>query len=458
MANKHPELHSRYEEKPAPRLSERPDAYEEKAVKMAGTAKKTADAVITTMKAGSSVVSLLSGLLAAALILYSSYVLYDNFSTQNRAKSSWELLQYKPEIIQGAEASEGKETLAEINKDYRGWLTLYDTSVDYPVVQYPDDNLYYASHDIYHNVSLTGSIYLAYENTSDFSDSYNLIYGHHMDNGAMFGALDEFRDAAYYNSHRTGIIVTETGVFDLTVFAVAETDAYEGQIYTVGNRLNEIKDFLAEKNGETPGEDGRDPGGRIPTRVLSYDEATAKSAEKIVALSTCADAQTNGRLVVFAKMTPRDLPTFTPKPTATPTPAAAAEEETKEEQTEAPTETPKPKTTEKPAKQAVPTATAKPGPFNLTIRYEYLNGETAAPSFYGQYMTGQEYYRETPLIKGYVTARTVVQGTMEFDDVVIVVLYVPEEIAKLGDTISIDDYESALGLFDLYVQMGVCIE
>lgn len=55
--------------------------------------------------------------------------------------------------------------LSEINPDYRAWLTIYDTNIDYPVMQGEDD-LFYASRDIYKEVSLTGSIYLAAANTN----------------------------------------------------------------------------------------------------------------------------------------------------------------------------------------------------------------------------------------------------------------------------------------------------
>ena len=126
----------------------------------AGAAKKTVDVVLTALKIGNGLVSVLSGLLASVLILYSSYVLYDSFATEYGAyASSWDLLQYKPEVL-SAEPSDGAETLAAINEDYRSWLTVYDSTIDYPVVQGPND-LYYASHDVYGNSSLTGAIYLA---------------------------------------------------------------------------------------------------------------------------------------------------------------------------------------------------------------------------------------------------------------------------------------------------------
>jgi len=251
--------------------------------------KAQATRVLTRMNTvGGTALSLMSGLLSASLILYSSYVLYDTFYTQNRAFSSaWDLLDYRPEIIEdGAVPLSGSDKLAAINADYRAWLTMYDTKIDYPVMQGTDD-LYYASHDIYGDNSLTGAIYLAAANTGDFSDNYNLVYGHHMDNGAMFGGLDSFKNPVYFSRHREGILVTADAVYDLNTFAVVQTDAYEPEIYTTGNRdLNGLITYL--KGNMTQG-----------------SIAAAMEADKIIALSTCADAETDGRLVLLATMKKR---------------------------------------------------------------------------------------------------------------------------------------------------------
>ena len=510
----------------------------------AGTKKKTADGVLTALKIGNSAVSLLAGLLAAVLILYSGYVLYDSFSTEYQAYSSaWDLLKYKPAAMR-EEPSGGAETLEEINQDYRAWLTIYDTTIDYPVVQGEDD-LYYALHDIYRNTSLTGAIYQAAANHGDFSDSYNVIYGHHLDNGAMFGSLDRFKDEYHFKTHQGGLLVSKSGIYDITLFAAASTDAYESRIYMVGDRAADVISFLT-------GDRSQDAG--VGTNVLVYDEQAAKGAEHIVALSTCADAETYGRLVVFGKLTPHkeaepteaptdaptdtptaaptdaptdaptaaptdaptdtptaaptdaptdpptaaptdaptdaptaaptDAPTDTPTaaptdaptaaPTAAPTdaptdapttaptdpPTAAPTDKPTEKPTIAPPEKPtaEPTPTQTPAAEVKPTPTLNPGPYSLQIRYEYLDGSAAAPTFYGEYMAGDYYELENPEIKGYMTARRVVQGTMEHSDAVVVVLYVPVEIAEKGRTISIDDYEVPLGLENLYAQMGVCVE
>ena len=262
-------------------------------------AKKTVNSVLGRVaRAGNSILSLLSGLLAASLILYSGFVLYDNFYTHTNAGNTWELAQYRPEVVveDGLTPLSGGASLAVVNKDYRGWLTLYDTSIDYPLMQGEDD-LYYAGHDIYGRTSITGAIYLAAGNTRGMSDSYNVIYGHHMDNGAMFGALDSYTGVGYAKEHKTGLAVSTSGVYDLTVFSVISTDAYERMIYSVGNRAGEVREFLRTALN----------GGSATTRVLYYDAAIADTAERIVALSTCAAANTNGRLVVLARMTRHDM-------------------------------------------------------------------------------------------------------------------------------------------------------
>ena len=277
--------------------------------------KSVVNAVLTKVAGlGTSLVSLLSGLLAAALILYSGYVLYDSFSTQERARSSWDLLQYKPEILEDAPVpTHGENYLSSINRDYRAWLTVNDTNIDYPVMQGRDD-LYYASHDIYGDISLTGAIYLAAANSPDITDSYNLIYGHHMDNGAMFGGLDLYGikrngrivsvDQAYFDAHREGVLISQSAVYDLYAFAFVKTDAYQNRIYTVGNRMGDVLTFLRanELDADPTGANWSDD-----TSTLYLDEAPLADATKIVALSTCASASTNGRLLVYYVATQRNL-------------------------------------------------------------------------------------------------------------------------------------------------------
>lgn len=256
-------------------------------------------AVETVLKgiitAGNGLISLLSGLLATVLIVYSGYVIIDNLAIQQRAKNtSWEILQYKP--VEDDEGSFSETDLAKKVSAYRAWLSIYDTNIDYPVVQGPDD-LYYASHDIYGQISLTGAIYLAAMNERNFTDSYNLIYGHHMDGNIMFGSLDQFMDEDFFNGHQQGVLVTENGVFDLTLFAAVRTDAYESNIYSTRDARTVLQ-FL------------RDPSGGIGLGTENIIYRPELAGDRIIALSTCASVETNGRLVVFGTLKQRVMVTL----------------------------------------------------------------------------------------------------------------------------------------------------
>lgn len=52
-----------------------------------------------------------------------------------------------------------------------------------------EDNMEYLNKDPYGDYSLSGSIYMDSRNTSDMSDDYLLLYGHHMENDYMFGSI-----------------------------------------------------------------------------------------------------------------------------------------------------------------------------------------------------------------------------------------------------------------------------
>ena len=232
-------------------------------------------------KASDIVLGIFTGLLAAVCLVYSLYVLYDNFYQGQSAFSSWDLVRYKPKL-----SDDGKyhfNELQKINKDVIGWLTIYDTHIDYPVLQGKDD-LEYINKDAFGDISLTGSIYLSASNHSDISDMYNIVYGHHMDNGAMFGDIDKFVDKAFFDSHRSGVYITPEKAYKLNVFACLETNAYESMIYTVNENNQEmllrLYDYLREHS-------------------LTYYETDHEKAAKIIALSTCSSAVTNGRTVVF---------------------------------------------------------------------------------------------------------------------------------------------------------------
>lgn len=223
--------------------------------------------------------------LALAMSLYGLYVLCDIFYINQTAFVSHDLLQYRPSICTDGESEDNSASLGNlksINSDTVGWVEIFDTHINYPVVQGKDD-LEYLNKDIYGNSTLTGSIYLASDNNSDFNDWYNLLYGHHMDNGAMFGDISKFLDQDYFQTHSKGILQTQSGTYVLNVFACISTDSYEGTIYHISEdaeeRYPKLKEYISNH---------------------SYQLTEMPDDARILAFSTCTDATTNGRIVLFA--------------------------------------------------------------------------------------------------------------------------------------------------------------
>ena len=141
--------------------------------------------------------------LMTVLFLYGGYSLWDTWRIYHSALPDQDLMKLKP--VKGEDSNPSLQDLQKINADVCAWLTVYDTGIDYPVVRGKDD-MEYINKDVYGDFALSGAIFLQSANQPDFSDPYNLIYGHHMSNGAMFGDVVEFADEEYFATHETGTL------------------------------------------------------------------------------------------------------------------------------------------------------------------------------------------------------------------------------------------------------------
>ncbi|MBR1535298.1 MAG: class B sortase [Ruminococcus sp.] len=183
------------------------------------------------------------------------------------------VLKYKPR------GKEDAGILRELSEDAVAWLTVDDTNIDYPVMQ-GKTNSEYLNKDPYGNYSLSGSIFLDSRCDGAFHDAYSLLYGHHMDYGAMFGALDEFIKPDYFSSHKTGTLITVGGEeYSITFFAAIKAPATEKTIFDPQNTTNEkLLDYL-KKN------------------AAIFEEPQEKG--HFIALSTCQSAENVDRMIVF---------------------------------------------------------------------------------------------------------------------------------------------------------------
>ena len=237
---------------------------------------------------GNRILNLLVSMFVVVAISYSSYALWDTYNVYRGAFLNDDLLKYKPSGGVG-ESNPTLEELMLINKDVLGWIQVDDTHIDYPFVVGKDD-MEYVNKDIYGNFSLSGAIFLTMANAHDLSDRYNLMYGHHMDNGGMFGDVMEFIDKKYFDKRKTGILYTPDTTYNIEIWACIETDAYDDEVYNVLTKKTEddMAHFISyvEKNA---------------TNIR--DDLNIQPSDKLIALSTCVDAATNGRALVIGRLT-----------------------------------------------------------------------------------------------------------------------------------------------------------
>ena len=141
------------------------------------------------LRAANGLLDGVTALLVLLAVVWSGYALWDNsrvYAAADNVQAG--LLAFKPRPQEDNSLSFGQ--LRDINPDVCGWLTLDGTAIDYPVVQ-GESNFTYLNTDVYGSFALAGSIFLDVDCDADFSGRYSLLYGHHMENGRMFGDLDK---------------------------------------------------------------------------------------------------------------------------------------------------------------------------------------------------------------------------------------------------------------------------
>ena len=115
------------------------------------------------------------------------------------------------------------EALFEINKDIAAWVSLPGTLIDYPVVA-SKDNYDYLERGFDGKQNRYGTPFMDMGNSPDFSDRNTVIYGHNMDDGAMFAGLHKFKEIEFFEETREIKLYTPEGMRRYEIFAAYITD------------------------------------------------------------------------------------------------------------------------------------------------------------------------------------------------------------------------------------------
>ncbi len=216
------------------------------------------------------------------LIIIAGYAWYDSNNVYESA-SKEEYIMYKPT----EHHTETFDELVAINPDVLGWLTVYGTGIDYPLIKSEKSNDEYISTDVKKQTKASGSLFLDWRNKRDFSDFNTIIFGHHMEHSVMFGDIDKFGDKSYFDSHQYGDIFFSGKNHGLEIAAYMEVDAYDTTLYRPGVGTEQLKqDYL----------------NYIKEHAKHYRDLGLTTNDHIVVMSTCSADITNGRFILIGKI------------------------------------------------------------------------------------------------------------------------------------------------------------
>lgn len=235
-------------------------------------------------RVGNRILSIMAGILILLMLSYGMYSLWDTYKIYANSFADEELLKFRP--TDDGEDNPTLKDLKKLNPDVKAWIQVPKTNIDYPVVQGQDD-MEYINKNVYGEFELSGAIFLSCLNKDDFSDLYNLVYGHNMKNGGMFADVADFTNKEYFETHQKGKLYLTDATRKIRFFACMKVTAADAKIYHPdGYRKENLKDLLDY----------------IQANAVQYRDVNVADENSLIALSTCSEAETNGRVVLIGKL------------------------------------------------------------------------------------------------------------------------------------------------------------
>ena len=177
------------------------------------------------------------------------------------------------------------QALLQINKDTVGWLKVNNTNVDYPVVQYTDND-YYLNRNFKGQKDNSGWVFMDYRADSVNLSQNTIIFGHNMYySGVMFGTLYKAKYSSWYTKKENQIIEFDTLYENLkwqifSIYVVPNTNDYLIADFSTEEKFNEFLNLITKRS------------------IYNFNTPVAGN-DKILTLSTCSNNGKN-RLVIHA--------------------------------------------------------------------------------------------------------------------------------------------------------------
>ena len=181
--------------------------------------------------------------------------------------------------------------LKEENPDFAGWISIPDTTIDYPVMYVPGDNDTYLYANFKKEWDGGGTPFIEGACSMEPVSDNLIIYGHHMNDNSMFQPLMNYKDKEFYEDHK--IIKFDTirskGTYEVVAVIVTRALYVDEEGFRYYGHLN----FNTEEEFDYYWEN-------IQAMALYETDAVPEFGDKLITLSTCEYSQNDGRLAVIA--------------------------------------------------------------------------------------------------------------------------------------------------------------
>ena len=177
-------------------------------------------------------------------------------------------------------------SLFEINSDMAGWICIDGTTIDYPVMYTPDRPNFYLKCGFDKEYSDYGVPYIAESCAIDPQSDNVIIYGHNMDSGMIFGALESYMEETFWREHAVIRFDTRAGFGQYRILAVFRTtpEKFSFHTFIYADDQTAFDDYIRR------------------CRELSFYDTgvAAEYGDNLLTISTCEYSELGSRLVVVA--------------------------------------------------------------------------------------------------------------------------------------------------------------
>ena len=179
------------------------------------------------------------------------------------------------------------------NKEFVGYLSAEGVGINLPIVQAKDDKKYLEKNFYLQNTKY-GCPFVTHLNNIEPLDQNTVIFGHHMNNGTIFGALDNYKSIEGFKKAPVITFNTLYKDYSWKVIAAFVTNAYtkddNGYIFRYYfTQLSTEENFAAYLS-------------ELSQRSLYDTGVDVLPTDKLLTLSTCSHEFTDARFVVVARL------------------------------------------------------------------------------------------------------------------------------------------------------------